>query len=149
MKAQITKIEFAHVGRKEGRTCDRCGQYIMNIWTVRFSNNETIHFGMDCFEKLYKQGGLSAYGIKEFKRLLKHIRKETEMYEKWKNMTEEQARAEAESAGLKLVTEDRETAFYGETFEDYKNWLLNEWFPQRFKENDETLKRFEKIGFEI
>ena len=47
--AKIEKIYFQRVGKNEGCSCDKCGQYITNIWTVRYKGSADIHFGMDCF----------------------------------------------------------------------------------------------------
>lgn len=148
MKARITGIRFDRVGRNEGCCCDRCGQYIRNIWTVDFSTGQRIAFGIDCFEKVYK-AGLSAYGTKEFKKLLKHIEKTKEGYERWQNMTKEEYRAKGGTWGVLPEIDDPDSAFYGWTFEQYKEWMLTEFYARRFEENQKELERFKKCGFEI
>lgn len=151
MKTRILKIEFNHVGRNAGCQCDRCGQHITNIWTVRFGNGQTINFGIDCFEQVYKHGGLSAYGLKEFKKLIKRIKIHKEGYNKWLILTEEQARADAAkvNVALDIDTDDKYNPWYGKTFEEYKDWMLNEWYGERFREDERELEKFRKIGFEI
>ena len=70
--AHLRSVNFARVGRNEGCTCDRCGQYIQNIWTVYFDGEEPIHFGIDCFEKL-NRGALNDYGMKLMRKVLQHL----------------------------------------------------------------------------
>ena len=146
MKDRIKKIEFNRVGQKEGCSCDRCGQYIRNIWTVGFASGNTLNFGIDCFEKVYKCGSLTTYGVKEFKKLLKRIKAHKDGYNRWLVMTEEQARAES---AVPLTIEDEESAFYGWSFEEYRNWKLTEFYGQRFKEDEKELAKFARIGFEV
>lgn len=151
MKTRIMKIEFNRVGRNAGCQCDRCGQDITNIWTVRFENGQTINFGIDCFEQIYKNGGLSTYGLKEFKKLMKSIKSHKEGYNRWLNMTEEQARANAAKVNvpLDIDTDDPYSSWYGKTFDDYKNWMLNVFYGERFREDEQELEKFRQIGFEI
>ena len=72
--ARIQKIDFSSVGKMEGCTCDRCGQYIQNIYTVVFSDDVVMHYGIDCFEKLCKTGKLSEYGRKILKSAIKSLK---------------------------------------------------------------------------
>jgi hypothetical protein len=71
-------------------TCDRCGQGIKNVWSVSFTNNVTYNYGIDCFEKLSKHSNLSEIGKKNFKKLLKSLKKCEENVAKWETMTYEQ-----------------------------------------------------------
>ena len=83
--AHIKKISFSSVNVREGCTCDRCGQWIKNIWTVDFLEGFSMNYGIDCFEKLCKSGRLSDYGMKLMKKALKSISR----YYEW--MAEEEA----------------------------------------------------------
>ena len=87
--ARIKKIDFYKVGKQEGCLCDRCGQYIHNILTVQYDDGITARFGIDCFEILNKESGLSEYGRKALNKALKSIQKHREMYEKEAMKTEE------------------------------------------------------------
>lgn len=145
----IKSITFVRVGKDCGCNCDNCGQYIRNIWTVKFSGGLAVNLGIDCFEKMYKSGSLNNYGIKEFKKLLKRIEKTQDGYARWQNMTYEEHKAKCDELGIKPVYEDKDTAFYGWSFEQYKEWELNEWYGERFKEIDKELARFAKCGFPI
>ena len=72
--ARIKSISFLSVGHKQGCSCDRCGQYIQNIYTVIFSDDVVMHYGIDCFEKLCKTGKLSEYGRKTLKNAIKDLK---------------------------------------------------------------------------
>lgn len=72
--AKIRSISFASVGNKQGCSCDRCGQYIQNIYTVIFTDDVVMHYGIDCFEKLCKTGKLSEYGRKTLKAAIKDLK---------------------------------------------------------------------------
>ena len=78
--AYIKSVRFNRVGRNEGCTCDKCGQYIRNIWTVTYQDGVIMNFGIDCFEKLNK-GNLNAYGQKLMKDALKWIEKHQQNFE--------------------------------------------------------------------
>lgn len=147
MKQSIENIRFDRVGQNKGCTCDRCGQYIRNIWTVKFSGGMQIAFGIDCFERMYKSGSLTASGIKAFKKLLKRIQAHKESFEMWQTITEEEAIANY--MGWIFPIYDKDSAFYGMTFDEYREWMLNEFYAQRFREDEEALTKFRKFGFEI
>lgn len=144
----IKKISFESVPKTAGCCCDKCGQYLQNIYTVTYSNDISYHFGIDCFNKLLKSSSLNSFGMKEFKKLLKRIQHWQERCEYWTKITEEEARAAAAEKGVKLEIECSESAHYGETFEEYKEWMLNCFIAERFKENEKELQRFKGVKFE-
>lgn len=72
--AQIKSINFSSVSPKQGCSCDRCGQYIRNIYSVLFTDGVTMNYGLDCFEKLCKTGKLSEYGRKTLKKAIKDLK---------------------------------------------------------------------------
>lgn len=148
MKERITNINFTHVGRYEGCCCDRCGQYIQNIWYVDFSNGQRITFGIDCFEKVWKSGNLSKYGLKMFRKLLKSIEYHHKMHEYWKTVTEEQAREDGQLAWTIDSPEWNASYWRGKPFEEYRQFEL-ECCELRHKEDQEELEKFRKCGFEI
>ena len=147
-RTSIKKIQFEALGKSSTFCCDRCGQYIKNVWTVNFDGGLTMHLGCDCFEKIWKGKGLTDFGKKQFKKLLKRIRTHKEGYDKWVNMTEEDYLASCAEAGLIAKYLDSDTSFYGMTFTEYRDWMLNEWYAQRFKEDEKELARFSKVKFE-
>ena len=70
--AHIKKIKFSRVGKQEGCTCDRCGQYIRNIWTVDYKEGLTMNYGIDCWEAICKEG-LSKQGIRLMNKTMKSL----------------------------------------------------------------------------
>ena len=148
MKEHITRINFVHVGRKEGCTCDRCGQYITNIWYVDFSNGQRITFGIDCFEKVYKSGNLSKYGLKLFKQLLKDIQYHQKWLAYWNAATEDQARADGQLA-FTIDCPDWDNSYWkGKPFEEYRNFEI-ECYTKYLADDQKELEKFRKVGFEI
>lgn len=140
--AHIKKISFNRVGRTEGCTCDRCGQYLQNIWTVEYTDGIRMNFGIDCFEKLNKESRLNAYGMKEMKKALKSIEQHQEWFEAEKKMTEE------EDIRWQNIQEDKMDYWYGKPYAEYKKWMLEEFWQERFKEDQKRIDRFSKINFQ-
>ena len=142
--AHIKKIKFDKVGKMEGCTCDRCGQYIQNIWTVTYTDDVIMHFGIDCFEKLNKESKLNAYGMKIMKKALKSIQEWSEILNKWENgeITEE-----SELWKNKQADWIKEDYWYGRQFEEYKEWMINEFIPVRIQNAQKEINRFKKVNF--
>lgn len=145
--AHIRDIRFAHVGRKEGCTCDKCGQYIQNIVTVEYTDGVTIRYGQDCFDNLYHNGGLSDFGKKLMRKTLKDIQyytKQRELYVSGK-MT-----AETDKGWQAYAYEWNKNTYWGahhDDYEAYRRWMIDEWFPERFKEIQKNIDRFGKVNF--
>lgn len=143
--AQISKIQFQSVGRNEGCTCDKCGQYIRNIWIVDFADGVRVNFGIDCFAKMKKESNLSKFGEKELNKVLKSIKDYQKMFEAEKQLTEEtdirywheQEKHDWESPSY----------WYGKPWEEYHAWMINEWYPARFADCEKSIKRFSKVNF--
>lgn len=143
--AQIRRITFNHVGKQEGCLCDRCGQYIQNVWTVDYADGITAHFGIDCFEILNKQSGLSSYGKKELNKALKSIQKHQELFEQEKALTEE---TDIRWHNIQHPFEwESKDYWYGKKWEDYHEWMLNEFFGRRFEDDQKQIDRFKKVNF--
>lgn len=142
--AYIKKISFANVGKQEGCTCDKCGQYIRNIWTVEYHDGVVMNFGIDCFDKLNK-GKLNDYGMKLMKKALKSIQYYQERLEEEKALTEETDR------GYQLTQQHVEWQsdgyWMGHPWEEYHKWMIEEWYPARFKEAQKQIDRFKKVNF--
>ena len=141
--SHIKAIRFNSVGRNEGCTCDRCGQYIRNIWSVEYKEGFTINYGLDCWEKVYKAGKLNQYGEKEIRKIMKSIKTYEENLAKFVNgeMNEENC------SGFKYDQQNKNSAWYGESFEKYRDWMINEFFPYRIGEEQKRLAKFSKIDF--
>lgn len=143
--AHITKIDFMKTGRNEGCTCDKCGQYITNVWTVRYKGGVDVHFGMDCFDKMLKSSKLNDYGMKLMKKTLKSIERHQRGFEAEKNLTAETDKMYQ----MEQVHRDygSQSAWYGVPWEEYHEWMLTVWWPTRFAEDQKELDRFSKINF--
>ena len=143
--ARIKKIDFHHVGKLDGCLCDRCGQYIMNIWTVQYTDGVKANFGIDCFEKLCKASKLTAFGQKELKSALKKIQDHRELFEAEQALTEETDTAYQNDQH----PQEWETPSYwcGRPWKEYHEWRLNEFFPRRFEEDQKRIDRFSKVNF--
>lgn len=144
--AQIKSMRFDKAGRNSGCVCDKCGQYIMNIWTVQYSDGVSLHYGIDCFEKLYKSGKLTRYGEKLMRNTLKSIAFYCEQLKMWETITEEEAEEKGLLVDLK-VTDWNSSYWAGKTFEEYKDWMINEFFPARLAYCQKDIDRFAKVNF--
>lgn len=141
--AYIKKINFEHVGKNEGCLCDRCGTYIRNIVSVEFTDGVKVNYGQDCFEKLYKSSKLNSAGISLMKKTLKRIDRYT---------------AELESYVSGEINEENDESYKieqmfdgywkGRPYEEYKNFMINEFLPERFKECQKDVDRFSKVRFD-
>ena len=137
--AHIKKISFESVGQREGCTCDRCGQYIKNIWTVQFAEGLTMNYGIDCFEKLTKTGHLTDYGKKLMKKTLKGIKNIEIRIQEQMEMTEDIDR------GWKSV---KDTVWHGEPYEEYKRWMIEEFWMTHLERMNKEIEKFSKVDFE-
>lgn len=143
--AGIKKITFARVGKDEGIICDRCGQYIQNIWTVTYSDGVVARFGIDCFEILCKESKLTSFGQKELKKALKKIQEHQEWYEKEKSLTEE---TDIRWQNIQHPWDyESKDYWFGKPWEEYHEWMLNEFFKVRFEEDQKQIDRFNKVNF--
>ena len=113
---------------------------------MSFSNGQQIAFGIDCFEKVYKSG-LSAYGQKEFRKLLKFIKIEEERIAYWKTVTEEKARSDGKLAWTFDSTES-DSYWHGRSFEEYRQYEI-ECYSNALAGSQKELERYRKCGFEI
>lgn len=143
--AQIKSIDFQRVGKQDGCCCDKCGQYIVNIWTVRYANGEQYHLGIDCFNKIKNASGLSEFGRKQFDKLLEKIHRHKQCFEHEKTLTEET------DEGYKLTQQkeswDSPSYWYGKPWAEYHRWMIEEWWPTRFTEDEKELAKFAKVRF--
>ena len=142
--AHIKAIAFNRVGKNEGCTCDRCGQYIRNIATVSFTDGIVMNYGMDCFSKLEKSARLTVQSKKLLNKAIQNIDYWTMELEKWTNGEY----TEDNRLDWQNEQTDKSSAWYGETFESYKAWMIEKFIPTRFEEAQKTVNRFAKVNFE-
>lgn len=147
--AHIKKISFS-ASDSIGCTCDRCGQHIKNIWTVEFTDAPTTNFGIDCYEKLYKGGKLNKFGVTLMNRTLKSIKLYTEKLEMWKNITEEEADRQGFLEDLKpesVTNRYCKSYWCCKTFEEFRDWVVNEFYSCRLEEAQKEVDKFAKVNF--
>lgn len=144
--SHIARIRFSSVDTQQGCSCDRCGQWIKNIWSVDYAEGFTVNYGIDCWEKVYKAGKLSSYGEKELRKIMKRIKGYEEMLAKF---ISGELNAENED-GYKTDQMDcfKDHYWHGRPFDEYKEWMINECLPARIERAQEDLKRFKNINFE-
>lgn len=142
--SHIKKIRFASVGKKEGCICDRCGQYIRNIWSVDYEEGFTVNYGIDCWEKVYKGGKLNQYGEKMMRKAMKSIKEWEQLKTKWQNGEMDYQENEYSWQQHK---QDKLSPWYDKTFAEYKEWMINEFIQYRIECAQEELKKFSKVDF--
>ena len=141
--SHVKKIHFQSVGRDEGCLCDRCGQYIRNIWTVEYTEGFKANYGIDCWEKIYKAGKLNKYGETQMRKIMKSIKGYEEMLAKY---VSGELNEETDKDWQFSQTFEHDV-WYGKPFEAYRDWMINEFFPYRIECAQEELKKFSKIDF--
>lgn len=142
--AHIKKISFARVGEHEGCTCDRCGQYIRNIWTVEYKEGLRMNYGIDCWEKIYKEG-LNKQSVKILKKLMKSIKNYEERLAQY--VSGELTADNDESYKVTQADWNKDDYWHGKSFEEYKEWLVNEFFPYSISDKQKELAKFAKVNF--
>ena len=142
--ARITFLDFSHTGVKEGCLCDRCGQWITNIWTVKFDDGITAHFGIDCYEKMCKDSRLNNYGMRLMKKTMKSLKDWKERLAEWEAMTEDKCIAYQNDQ----VDAAWNTSYWkGRPFEEYKQSMIDAIKNYRIPECEKELEKFSKINF--
>lgn len=147
--AYIKEISFARVGRKEGCLCDRCGTYIQNIVSVEFSDGLSLRLGQDCFKNLYDHSSLTDYGKKLFRKALKYKEAHDRQYEAY---ISGQMTAENDESWKVFEMPNNKGCYWAvhhEDYEAYRQWMITEVLPQRFKEDKERMDRFAKVNFKL
>ena len=142
--ARIKSINFSHTDRIHGCMCDRCGQWLQNIWTVEFSSGDTINFGIDCFNKM-TQGKLTDYGKKLLKKSLDRLKKWQTELKKWQDG--EYTAENCESYQFEQQFPDH--YFYGKSFDEYKEFQITQWIPARIECARKDIEKFSRIEFTL
>lgn len=143
--ARIKEITFESVRREEGCLCEKCGQYIKNIWTIHYTDGLRLNLGIDCFDNLNKASGLSGYRMKLFKKALKQIERHKKMYEAEKALTEETDLAYQKTQIH--VEWEHDDYWMGHPWSEYHEWRINEFWSYRFKEDQEEIAKFKNVNF--
>lgn len=148
--AHIKAIRFESVGRKEGCTCDRCGQYIQNIWTVEYQEGLTIHYGIDCWQKVKASGNLSAYGKKLLNKIIKSVQAYSERLAQYTSgeLTEENDQSWLNEVASWERCDGKNSCWNGKSYAEYRKWMVEEFFPYRISAAQKELDKFKKVNFE-
>ena len=103
-----------------------------------------MNYGLDCWEKVCKEG-LNEQGLKEIRKIMKSV----ENYEKRLELYTSGEMTEDTDESYKTEQADcnRDSYWYGKSFEEYKSWMVNEFFPYRISKCQDELARFRKIDF--
>lgn len=139
--SRIKSISFSSVEKNEGCMCDRCGQYIRNIWTVKFDDGITMNYGIDCFAKLRDTAKLSTYGKKVLKDAMKRLEGINELTEIIKNRKAEDDYSYQEAQNNKI------SPWYQVDYEEYRKWWLNEVIPERIAGVQKEIDKFKNVNF--
>lgn len=139
--SRIKSMSFSSVSRNEGCTCDKCGQYIMNIWTVKFDDDLSLNYGIDCFAKLRNTGKLSTYGQKLLKDSMKRLESISKLTEVVKNRKPE------EDYSYQQAQNDKMSPWYQVDYEEYRAWWLTEVIPQRIADVQKDIDKFKNVNF--
>ena len=140
--AKIRKMSFSSVVEQEGCTCDRCGQYIRNIWTVNFDDGVSMNFGIDCFAKLRNTAKLSSHGVKVLKDAMKRLESLYQLTEIVKTRKPE------DDYSYQQAQSDKLSPWYQVDYEEYRAWWLNEVIPHRFADVQKEIDKFRNVNFE-
>ncbi len=143
--ARIIDINFAHTGKNEGCTCDRCGQWITNIWTVKFDDGITAHFGVDCYEKMCKDSRLNNYGMKLMKKTMKRLADWEERLAAY-----ESGKINADNDLSYQYCQNCDGGHYwkGKPFEEFKEFEIHCIRDLRIPEVKKELEKFRKVNFQ-
>lgn len=147
--AYIQDIRFDHVGKKEGFICDQCGAYITNVYTVTYSDGLKMHYGIECFKKLFIAGSLTEQGVKLMKKALKRIKEAYEIRDKWLKVNSFE---EAKEQNIPYWAAFEDEAWEGSSFEEFKEYCVDEkegYFASDIRRARKDLERFKKINFDL
>lgn len=135
---------FRNADYSKGCSCDVCGQPLKNVWTVTFDDYSSMDFGVDCYEKMCKTK-LSKFGMKTMKKALERIERFQTQLDKYLSgeMTEDT------DERYKARQQDEQDYWYGRPYEEFKDWMINEWFPERFKNVQKDIDKFKNVSFSL
>lgn len=145
--ARIKRITFEHTAKNDGCVCDRCGAWITNIITVTFADGISINYGIDCFAKLRDTGNLNSYG----KKLLKKAMDKIDYWEtRLKQYESGEINAENDIAWQNeqiVIPYESPSYWHGKPYEEYRQWIIEKFIPQRLKEAQKEIDKFAKVDF--
>lgn len=146
----IRNITFKHVWKNEGEICDQCGAYIVNVYTITYSDGLKMRYGIECFKKLFAAGNLTEKGMALMKKALKKIKEAYEFRDGW---LEVNSIEEAEEKGLPDTDVFRTYEVWKRhSFDEFKEYCTNEnegYFFLRLNRAKKLLERFKNVNFDL
>lgn len=136
---RIKRISFESVRKNESTTCDCCGRAIQNICYITLNDDSHLRLGTTCFDKQMKSK-LDKMAKKKVNNAIKSLKIYQEQLEIWKNMTEESCK-ETRPMDYERIGNTEGI----DTFEELKNWMVNEFFPYRISLEEEDITRYAKF----
>ena len=137
---KIKKISLITGTMKESTTCNCCGKSISNIYYITLADDSKLRLGTTCFAKQMKTN-LDGMAKKKVNHAIKMLKWYQEMLETWKNLTEEECKEQFPGTYERIGQyEDIDT------FEDLKNWHINEFFPYRISLEEEEIAKYAKLS---
>lgn len=135
---KIKKISLVTGSKNESTTCDCCGRSIQNIYYITLADDSHLRLGTTCFSKQIKTN-LNGMAKKKVNHAVKMLKWYQEMLETWKNLTEEECKEQFPGSY------ERIGQYEGiDTFEDLKNWNVNEFFPYRISLEEAEIAKYAK-----
>lgn len=136
---KIKKISLVTGSINESTTCDCCGRSIQNIYYITLADDSHLRLGTTCFNKQMKTN-LDSMAKKKVNHAVKMLKWYQEMLETWKNLTEEECKEQFPGSYERIGQyEDIDT------FEDLKNWNVNEFFPYRISLEEAEIAKYAKL----
>lgn len=141
--ATVTSIRFHREGKNSGCICDHCGQYIRNIWTVRYSNGKSLNFGIDCFSQIRNHDGLSCHLEKKIKKELKFLQKLCDILDAYESGKITEENDQAYSFEVYNCERNKQEP---ESYEEFRAFYTEKCLPSWI---NETVLRLKRLGFKI
>lgn len=136
---KIKSISFVTGVTNESTICDCCGKAIQNIYYITLADDSHLRLGTTCFEKQMKSK-LDKMARRKLNHAIELMKSYQEQLEIWKNMTEEECKETRPMQYEKIGNYEGV-----DTFEELKNWMVNEFFPYRISLEEEEITRYAKF----
>lgn len=150
--SRVTNLYFEHVRKQEGCLCDKCGQYIQNIYTVTYDDIPVQHFGIDCFTKLMKTSNLTEVGKSKLRKLIKDITYLTDYITVWESIHtyEEAVDKQKQLLGkinLNLSVYTEYEAWEDSSFEEFRQFCIDNFGKKKLAEKQVELSKYKGVRF--
>lgn len=132
----IKQIRYWEVNKENSTQCSCCGKNIKNIYHIELEDGQAFDVGTTCFEKQIKSK-FNKMVVKKVKRALDLIKFQEGNLEYWATVTEEEYKRINPYNYAELFKTDGIN-----NFEDYRNFMLNEFIPYHLEENKKIIKQY-------